>query len=88
MRYIRELIADESLSTQFVLIGLLAVALGALLTRAMAFFHHKMAGGPTNISERLECGAMPSSGERSATRWPYTNPSLGVLSFHRSISCS
>jgi hypothetical protein len=44
MRYIRELIADESLSTQFVLIGLLAVALGALLTRAMAFFHHKKAG--------------------------------------------
>ena len=30
MRYIRELIADESLSTQFVLIGLLAVALAAL----------------------------------------------------------
>ena len=44
MRYIRELIADESLSTQLVLIGLLAVALGALLTRAMAFFHHKKAG--------------------------------------------
>ena len=44
MRYIRDLIADESLSTQLVLIGLVAVALGALLTRAMAFFHHKKAG--------------------------------------------
>ena len=41
---IRELITNESPSTQFVLIGLLAVALAALLARAMAFFHRKKAG--------------------------------------------
>jgi hypothetical protein len=41
---IRELITNESPSTQFVLIGLLAVALAAFLTRAMAFFHRKKAG--------------------------------------------
>lgn len=44
MRFIRELIADESQSTQLGLIGFLAVALGALLTRAMTFFHHRKAG--------------------------------------------
>jgi hypothetical protein len=49
MRYIRELIADESLSTQFVLIGLLAVALGALLTRRWPSFITKRRGSYQNI---------------------------------------
>ena len=36
--------ADLSLSTQFLLVGLLAVALAAFLTRAMVFFHREKAG--------------------------------------------
>ena len=44
MRYIRELIADPSPSTQFFLIGLLAVALAAFLTRAIVFVHREKAG--------------------------------------------
>ena len=44
MRYIRGLIADVRPSTQLILIGLLAVSLAALLTRAMVFFYREKAG--------------------------------------------
>jgi hypothetical protein len=37
--------ANLSLSAQFALIGLLAVACSALVTRAMIFFHREKAGG-------------------------------------------
>ena len=63
MRYIRELIADPSPSTQFLLIGLLAVASAAFLTRAMVFIHREKAGGrpiyPSGWSA-AECRALES----------------------------
>jgi hypothetical protein len=61
MRYFRELITDLSPSTQFVLIGLLAVASVALFTRTIVFFQCERAGirpiYPSGWSE-VQCRAL------------------------------
>ena len=79
MRYIRGLIADVSPSTQLILIGLLAVSLAALFSRALVFFYREKAGGPVSLSECMECSAVPSVGRFSAAGWPCANLTLGDL---------
>ena len=62
MRYIRELIADSSPPTQLLLIGLLALASAALLTRAMAVYREKTGGRPIYPSgwSPAQCRALES----------------------------